>query len=123
MRVLIEVGNALTRLDLTESLTAHGFDVTSCAGLSGACPLVQGDGVCEQVEQADVVVNALAAGQAEIYAAQRTRYPERAVLLLTDCLRDTDLTRVLDDVETGPSTAGGQELVERVARLVQEGRP
>lgn len=121
-RVLIEAGNALTRLDLTESLTAHGFEVTACAGTGTGCPLLEGR-PCAHVAEADVVVNALAAQQTEVYVSQRTQHPERPVLLLTDCLRETELSLLLDDIATAPSTAGGAALAARVAELVQETRP
>lgn len=121
VRVVIEAGNALTRLDLSETLAAHGFDVVACAGATAGCPLLAGT-PCSHLEGADVVVNALAARQTEVYIAQRERYPDRAVLLLTNCLHETELSQVLDDVETGPSTAGGEALAARVAGLLQERR-
>jgi len=125
-RVLIEHPNSLARLDLSEELRAAGYEVVTCAGPARRrgepCPLLEGR-PCSLVEDADVVVNALAADRARIYVGQRVTAPETTVLLLASEAAFRDLASILEGVEHAPTTTGGQELVALIDALRSTRRP
>jgi hypothetical protein len=87
MRIVVEHENPLVAGAIAEDLEAAGHSVVTCRGPSlrddRPCPVVDGDGHCLWVEDADVVLAALPTEQLSVYIGLRTGYGLPVVLSLS----------------------------------------